>query len=475
MRRLHVKIFLWFWLGVVVVSATLVTFTELAHSPAEDDRRWAAKFSPRVDMWARQETRVLRTGGAKALERYVGSFEADPGVANYVFDGSGADVLGRAVDPAVLRIVGSLAEAESGVQRVDHAERIIAEKVVDARGNPYVVVVDFPPPSIMARSLFEFLPGKSDGAGADTATLLRLVTVLGVAGVLCFLMARHIARPIDQLRAATRTIANEQLQTRVGSGVLQRKDEIGDLGRDFDRMAERIEHLVKAQRGLLADVSHALRSPLARVNLALGLARQRSDPAASEHLDRIERETERLNILIGQLLTMARVDSGVDLERQTLFDLASVVDEVATDADYEARSRHCRVELDHHDECPVHGAREVLRGAIENVVRNAVRYTAEQTTVQISTTRQVDADGASRAVIEVKDLGPGVPTDALGTLFAPFHRLAHGGLHSPDGSGLGLAITRRAFEVHGGTATAANRTDGGFVVTLKLPLAAVVS
>jgi two-component system sensor histidine kinase CpxA len=468
MHRLHVKIFLWFWLGVVVVSGTLVSLTEFEYSPAEDDRRWEAKYGPRVDMWARQETRVLRTGGVKALERYVGSFEYDPGVVNYVFTGGGDnDVLGRRADPPVLRLVESLAEAASGVQRVDHTERIIAEKIVDARGTPYVVVVDYPLPSIMGRSLVEFVPGWS--GGRDRATVFRVLAVLGVTGVICFLLARHIAGPIDRLRAATRKIANEQLQTRADAKDLHRKDEIADLGRDFDRMAERIEQLVTAQRVLLADVSHALRSPLARLNLALGLARQRSDPSASEHLDRIERETERLNTLIGQLLTMARVDSGVDLERRTAFDLATVVDEVAIDADYEARGRQCIVQFDHRSECPVHGAREVLRGAIENVVRNAVRHTADRTTVEISTHLH-DAAGAPRAVIQVRDHGPGVPVDAVGTLFAPFQRLTNSARQSPDGSGLGLAIARRAFEVHGGSATAANLPEGGFLVTLELPL-----
>jgi two-component system sensor histidine kinase CpxA len=468
MHRLHVKIFLWFWLGVLVVSATLVSLTELSHSRAADDRAWAEKYTPRLDMWARQESGILRREGPAGLERYVGSFEMDPGVTNYIFDADGHEVLGRTPAPQVVRLVQSMADWPAGKPRVDSAERIIAERVIDVRGTPHVVVVDWPSPSVLNRSLFEFLSPDIYAERASGASIGRIVAVLVVAGVFCFLAARHIARPIDRLRSAARNIADQQLQTRVDGSVLHRKDELADLGRDFDRMAERIEQLVTAQRHLLADVSHALRSPLARLNVALGLARQRNGPPTSEHLDRIETEAERLNKLIGQLLTMARVESGVDLERPTKFDLGSVVEEVSSDAEYEARNRQCAVEFSQQGACLVEGAREMLRGAVENVVRNAVRHTAERTRVEVSLDRRQATEGA-RAIIKVRDHGPGVPEGAVETLFAPFNRVLTDGLSNPERTGLGLAITRRTFEVHGGSASAANSPDGGFVVTLELP------
>jgi two-component system, OmpR family, sensor histidine kinase CpxA len=469
MHRLHVKIFLWFWLGVLVVSGTLVSLTELSHTRAEDDQAWAEKYTPRLEMWARQESQILRREGPTALERYVGSFEMDPGVANYVFDADGHEVLGRQPAPHVLRLLRSMADWPSGKPWIDTTERIIAERVTDSRGNPHLVVVDWPSPSILNRSLFEFLSPDIYARRLSGASLARVAAVLAVAGVFCFVLARHIARPIDQLRMAARNIASQKLQTRVAESVLGRKDELADLGRDFDRMAERIEQLVTAQQQLLADVSHALRSPLARLNVALGLARQRHGPPSSEHLDRIETEAERLNKLIGQLLTMARVDSGVDLERSTLFDLGSVVEEVSTDAAYEARHRRCAVEFNQRSACVVEGAREMLRGAVENVVRNAVRHTADRTSVEVSLDRE-DAAGGPRAIIKVRDYGPGVPDDSLDTLFVPFNRILTDGRSNPERTGLGLAITRRTFEVHGGTATAANDPAGGFVVTLALPL-----
>jgi two-component system sensor histidine kinase CpxA len=281
-------------------------------------------------------------------------------------------------------------------------------------------------------------------------------------------LARHIAAPIDRLRSATKKIAHEHLETRVDHAVLNRGDELADLGHDFNGMADRIETLVTAQRQLLADVSHALRSPLARLNLALGLARRHSVPAIGEHLDRIELETERLNTLIGQLLTMARVDSGVGLERRSVFDIAALVDEVAMDADYEARARGCVVVVSGQRDCLVSGASDLIRGAVENVVRNAVRHTAADTRVEISLERR-DSGHDPTVVISVRDRGPGVPEKVVPRLFVPFYRGPQTD-NSKSGTGLGLAITRRIFEVHGGTATAANADGGGLVVSLALPL-----
>ena len=466
--RLHIKVFLWFWLGVVVVTGTLIGLTELTHSRAQDDRLWREKYGPRVDLWARQETHILRTKGSAALEEYVGSFQADPGMANYMFDSTGREVFNRNASKPVQTVVADLMQAPGWTQQVDPAERIIAERVLDANGNPYIVVVDFPQPSVLTGSVLNLFAADFSDGRPTPASLVRLSAVIGVAGIFCFVLARHIAAPIDRLRFATKKIANEQLHTRIDRDVLNRGDELAALGHDFNGMADRIENLVTAQRQLLSDVSHALRSPLARLNVALGLARRQSAPGAKEHLDRIELETERLNTLIGQLLTMARVDSGVGLERRTVFDLAAVVDEVAMDADYEARGRRCVVEVAGARQCPVSGSPDMIRGAIENVVRNAVRHTAEGTRVEVSLERH-DHARPGTAVIRVRDHGPGVPEKIVSSLFVPFYRGPHAD-NNQNGTGLGLAITRRVFEVHGGTATAANADGGGFVVSLVLPL-----
>ena len=285
MHRLHVKIFLWFWLGVLVVSGTLVTLTELTHSRADDDRAWEEKYTPRVDMWARQESQILRREGrrrARTLRRVVrdGSRRGELHLRRRR-QGSARPQAGAGRGR---RLVQSMADWPAGAPRVDAAERIIAERVVDARGASHVVVVDCPSPSVLKRSLFEFLSPDHYAEGPKRRST-GLIAVLVVAGVFCFMLARHIAKPIDRLRAAARHIANEQLQTRVDGSVLERKDELADLGRDFDRMAERIEDLVTAQRHLLADVARPADSPLARLNCRAqawrGSAAERRDRSTS--------------------------------------------------------------------------------------------------------------------------------------------------------------------------------------------------
>jgi signal transduction histidine kinase len=464
MHRLYVKIFLWFWLGVIVVSVTLASMTALTHSRAEDDRRWREKYGPRVDLWARQEIDILRESGVAELRRYVGSFELDPGVSNYIFDAEGRELLNRQPPQPVLRTVREMG-AELG-ERFDSDERIVADRVADSRGNRFTVVVDQPTPTMWSQPLLVFLFETADGS-LDKGAVVRVVIVLGVAGLFCFWLAWQIVEPINRLRFTTRAIAHERLHVRVDKKVLARRDELADLGHDFDRMADRIETLVTAERRFLADVSHALRSPLARLNVALGLARREAPLETSQHLDRIERETERVNQLIGHLLTMARIDSGVDLERQASFDLGALAEEIGADADYEARSRKRTVKVDVGEGCTVNGAREMIRGAIENVVRNAVRHTAPDTAVEISVRPVPQASGA---VINVRDHGSGVPPEAIERMFLAFHQVASQREQNPEGIGLGLAITKRTFELFGGSVSAANAADGGLLVTLRLPL-----
>jgi two-component system sensor histidine kinase CpxA len=462
MSRLFYKVFLWFWLSIVVASATLMALTVVKHSRASRDEHWRDRFGPRVDLWARQEAEILDHEGTSALSKYVGSIESDPGIRNYLFDAGGLGLLARQAPPLVLQTVASVTQSGAAAQFFAR-DRVIAEKVFGPSGRSYVVIVTFPHPSVLPRRLFQFL-----GEDLERNGIIRLGAILLVAGLFCFWLARQITSPIDKLRLATREIANEHLDARVDKKVTARRDELAELGRDFDRMAERIDALVTAQRQLLADVSHTLRSPLARLGVALELARQRANPETSEHLDRIEREADRLNRLVGQLLTLARIDSEVDLQRKTVFDLGSLVQEVAADGDYEARSRGRAVRFTISSECLVEGIPQMLRGAIENVVRNAVRHTPEGTDVEITMESQ-RVQSHSRAIIHVRDHGTGVSAAELASIFLPFHRSANGATLDPYGTGLGLAITERAFRFHGGTAIAANMPGGGLVVKLELP------
>jgi two-component system sensor histidine kinase CpxA len=231
-------------------------------------------------------------------------------------------------------------------------------------------------------------------------------------------------------------------------------------------MAERLESMVRAQQRLLGDISHELRSPLARLGVALGLARQRSGAEANSALDRIERESDNLNEMISQLLTLTRLESGTDGRKRTDVDLAALVKEVADDADFEARSLNRAVQVVSSDNCSINGVEELLRSAVENVVRNAVRYTPEGTAVEVALSRQ-----NGHAVISVRDRGHGVPEESLEKIFRPFYRTEDArDRQSGGGTGLGLAITERAVRMHGGSVQAVNATGGGLAVEMRLNL-----
>jgi two-component system sensor histidine kinase CpxA len=273
---------------------------------------------------------------------------------------------------------------------------------------------------------------------------------------------------VVRLRAATQRLAAGDLTARAGVSRTRGHDEIAELVRDFDAMAERLENLVNAQSRLLKDISHELRSPLARLNVALGLVRQRTGPEAQSTLDRIEQEAERLNEMIGRLLTLARLEGGAEAMDAIPVDLGELVAEVAADADFEAQDRRCHVECVIANDCAVRGDPNLLRSAIENVVRNATRYTREGTDVHV---HLECGPGTSRteAIIRVTDSGPGVPEDSLDKLFRPFYRIDDARGRQTGGVGLGLAITERAVRLHGGTVRAANRPEGGLIVEIRLP------
>jgi signal transduction histidine kinase len=300
-------------------------------------------------------------------------------------------------------------------------------------------------------------------------TLHDLLVYSVAGGIFCWFVSRHLTKPLHRLSEAAAGIAEGRLSTRVDPSLKMRRDEIADLARNFDGMAERIEALVTGQRRLLGDVSHELRSPLARLIVALSLAKQGPPEEAAENLERIGTEALRIDALIGQLLALTRIDSGVDRGSPAPFDLTALVQEVASDGDFEARARNRSVVITQADPCTVNGFEEPLRSAVENIVRNAIRHTAEGTAVSISLEMN-----PGRAVLRVRDYGPGVPPSMLSDIFQPFRRVANGDSEGAngksDGAGLGLAIAERAVNIHRGTIRAINAPEGGLIVEIVLQL-----
>jgi len=249
----------------------------------------------------------------------------------------------------------------------------------------------------------------------------------------------------------------------------KRRDEIGVLSQQFDRMAERIQSVLADHEWLLSTVSHELRSPLTRLSVAAALLRQCPEDEKLEYLDRIELETEQLNKLIAQLLTLSRIESGIDTSsRKQTIDLGNLVQEVAADGNFEAQARSCSVSVGTLDPCITTGIIDQIRTAIENVVRNAIRHTRVNSEVEITVRKQGDSQNGA-AVVGIRDHGPGVADSELHMIFQPFYRASSDGSNS-EGSGLGLAITERITRKHGGTVRAVNAPNGGLLVELAFPL-----
>lgn len=299
---------------------------------------------------------------------------------------------------------------------------------------------------------------------------VRLFIFLPVAGIICYLLARSFSAPLAHLRRISRQIAAGDLAARIGTSLGKPGNEIGDLARDFDHMAERMESLVNGQKRLLLDISHELRSPLARLNLALELAKKRFNADEDAHLARIGRESERLNALIGQLLALTRSEAFVIDEDTPSFSLQELLVEIVEDVDFEMREKSRGVRLETKAPLSVFGSRELLRQAIENVVRNGAYYTLPGTLVQVGMGSAREA-GKSWVTIRVRDYGPGVPAEKIAQLTEPFFRVAEARERNSGGTGLGLAIAQQVVRQHGGCLSFHNSpAHDGLIVDIRLPL-----
>lgn len=309
----------------------------------------------------------------------------------------------------------------------------------------------------------------SGNAGFCTASCL--IAAIVAALLTWYFFFRYYTVPLRRLRKVTQQLAEGDLSVRVGEGlVVNRKNEVAKLGRDVDHMALRIETLVGAHQRLIRDVSHELRSPLSRLNVALELARQSAGPALSAPFDRIERESNRLNDLISQLLTLTRLENDDGIIQRTTLDIAALVEEIAADVDFEARSNGRTVEVTAaHAPLMLKGNRELLRQALENLLRNAVRYTAQGTAVEVSL-RKKESVSRVWARIEIRDQGPGVPEQELKDIFRPFYRVNEAHERQSGGAGVGLAIADRAVLLHGGRLQALNAPGAGLIMKMDLPL-----
>jgi two-component system sensor histidine kinase CpxA len=287
------------------------------------------------------------------------------------------------------------------------------------------------------------------------------------AGLVCLVFSFYLTRPITKLQSAARRLANGELDARAGALRFRRRDELADLAQDFDTMAAQIQLLMTAQRRFVADVSHELGAPLTRMHLALALLRREFPSIESGALARIDRETDRLSKLVQQLLLLAGLEAGrIPAETFAPVSMRSLCESVIEDANFVASHANCQVTGSQQD-VTLLAYPNLLRGAIDNVLRNALRYSPAGTEVQLDC--EVDLI-QQEVTVEILDRGPGVPDAMLADIFKPFFRTAAGRAMSSGGTGLGLAIASEAVRLHDGTIKARNRTGGGLQVTIRVPL-----
>jgi two-component system, OmpR family, sensor histidine kinase CpxA len=453
-QSLFIKIFLWFWLAML--------FTVMAYSLSSTlvfDKGAKGFVSRQMLVPAITATEKYEASGKAAADAYFNLLERSTRTRFQLYDEQGNALAGQELLPAAQFIMRQ-AIANRTDQFDQSARTDFLAVWVDAPSGKRFLLV-----SQSQRPVGLRLPFISPGIW-----WAQFLAVFLTAGALCYLLARYFSSPIVKLRAATQKLAAGDLSARVGAASGRRRDELADLGSDFDVMAERMQTLMDSQQRLLHDISHELRSPLTRQKIALELARESDGEETRWALDRIEREADRLSDLINQLLTLARLENNSPVVNHDEVNLYKLVQEIILDADFEARSRKRAVRLITGEDCTITGNYQLLYSAIENVVRNAVSYTAEGTEVEVSLTCEALNAGKLQAVIRVLDHGPGVPQAALDEIFRPFYRVADARDRQSGGIGLGLSISQRAVQIHGGTVTAANASTGGLLVQIALPL-----
>jgi two-component system, OmpR family, sensor histidine kinase CpxA len=450
--KLFWKIFLSFWISSLLMFAAVLATRELWPGSFPGDRD--AVFQPEAAVATSTEAvNAYEQHGAAAFLSQIGSVSVIRQGSVCLLDQDGRVLVKDGASPPFLAPLAGLAMRNGQSELIRYGYRmILAYPVRSATGRHYAIVLTiFDPQQRLLRLRFWF----------------SLAAGMAPAALVCMLFSLYITRPITRLRRAAQRLAGGDLSARAAAPRIRRRDELGDLARDFDTMAAQIQSLMTAQRRFVADVSHELGAPLTRLHLALALLRRRLTDKDMGELERIERETGKLSNLVQQLLLLAGMEAGSPpVETLAPISMRSLCDSIIEDASFEAVHAQCRIGGSRRDVVLL-AYPQLLRRAIDNVLRNAIRYAPEGTEVILNCALE---RGPQKVIVEVLDSGPGVPESMLSDIFRPFFRTDPGREHSSGGTGLGLAIATEAVRLHEGTIAAQNRKDGGLQVTITLPL-----
>ncbi len=456
MRSLFLKFFLYFLLIILLVSSSVVILTYFRDQefPPLSDQNFAQQA---IAEYGRRAIQAFEHEGIDQVDKFAEKLLRESGIRLLLFNQDGYPLTRQRVPRRMQHMVQRAMRSGEVVFPMMGARNGLASVVQGDSGKIYFVAINLPERP-QSRHLFK---GVTHGFLG-----WQLLLLLAITAIVCYFLARSLTAPIGRLRRATQKFAAGDLSIRIGDQV-SGDNELAGLAQDFDDMAGKIEALVGAQKNLLRDISHELRSPLARLGIALELVRQQGSSTAKDRaLKRIELEAERMNVMIGQLLNLTRLESGVSDVPFQEFDVRSLLANLVEDANYEAESRQCQVIYNAPETAIYSGSEGLLAQALENVIRNAVKYTAEQTIVSVDL-----LVSAETLIIRVADQGPGVPDEALDKLFEPFYRVEVARDRQSGGTGIGLAIAERAVKLHLGTIVASNLAKGGLLIEIILPVA----
>ncbi len=443
MRSLLMRFFLAFWL---IIALTIATAATVGFLYAERARASLENFEVSEAMLDASES--LEQRGREGLVEWLSSLPSVTTSIVFVLDENDKDLLGRKVPKPVMQAIRRV-ERFGGPHpprwrdRDNFRPARPFSQLVGPDGDTYTLIV-LPAQNAVTRWVTE------------RSRLTFVIILLLISGGVSYLLARAISKPILRFRESTVAIAGGDLDTRIPDTVEKRSDEIGALAQDFNRMARKLQLAWQRQGELTSNVSHELRSPLARLKIALELARRKTGELSE--LDRIDAEAEKLDALVGQLLTFSKLDADMSGDRETVI-LAELIESVIDDVRFENEGKDIAIEFEGDDSIELTAHAGALRSAVENVIRNAVIHGGDK--VEVSLSREDD-----HALISVQDTGGGVAEDDLEHLFHPFYRTTAS--KDKEGAGLGLAIAARALSMHEGTIQAQN-TEQGLRVDLTLP------
>lgn len=449
--NIFVKIFLWF-LAAIVLLVGVIFFLNWTVQTEPVVSRWRLSVKNHTNIYAGTAAQVYKDRGDDGLNEFLNRIRQSEIIGEVDIIGENGKTYmseGAVAEHYQDLVTRTLASDTVEYEFAQPETALTARTVEFVGGERYVLIVRWERP--------KFTPF----FGESPLRYFRYFALLITAFLLCWALARYLSSPIGKLRKATLKLAEGDLTVRVAGEIGERRDEISALAKDFDLMAERIESLIISQKILSRDVSHELRSPLARMNVALEIAKKKASPEMGPDLDRIENESSRLNDMISRLLTLSKLESGSQDFEKHVINLKRLIEQVADDADFEAKAKNRFVLTEEMDDCRIMGDENLIQSAIENVLRNAVRYTKEESAVRINL-RSTE----KWAVVTITDEGGGVPEKELANLFKPFYRVGEARDRGSGGIGLGLAIAEQAVRLHKGSIVAKN-TEKGLEITIS--------